>query len=63
MATRRVVKTEDQKLQDILKKNQQVISPAGKAAAAAAAKAALEKKYPGMFVADTRTTAGVKRGN
>jgi hypothetical protein len=56
-------KTEEQKLQDILKKNQQVISPKGVAAADAAAKKALETKYPGMFVPSTRRTAGVNRGN
>jgi hypothetical protein len=59
-----IKKTEEQKLQDILKKNQKQISPKGVAAADAAAKAALEKKYPGMFnVPTVRRTAGVNRGN
>ena len=35
------------------------ISPAGVAAAEAAAKAALEKKYPGMFIPNVRKTPGV----
>ena len=44
-----------------MKEYQKQISPAGKASAAAAAKKALEQKYPGMFVSDTRTSAGVKK--
>jgi hypothetical protein len=36
------------------------ISPAGVAAAEAAAKKALEKRYPGMFVPQTRNTPGVR---
>ena len=64
MAARKVVKTEEQKLQDILKKNQKQISPKGVAAADAAAKAAIEKKYPGRFnVPTVRRTAGINRGN
>ncbi len=51
------------KVQDILKQNQKQISPEGIAAADAAAKAALEKKYPGMFIPNTRRTAGLNRGN
>ena len=51
------------KVQDILKQNQKVISPKGVAAADAAAKKAIEDKYPGMFVPSTRRTAGVNRGN
>jgi len=52
------------KVQDILNQNQKQISPKGVAAADAAAKAALEKKYPGMFnVPTVRRTAGVNRGN
>ena len=58
-----IKKTEEQKLQDILKRNQKQISPKGVAAADAAAKKALETKYPGMFVPSTRRTAGVNRGN
>jgi hypothetical protein len=61
MATK---KTEEQKLQDILKQNQKVISPKGVAAADAAAKKALEEKYPGMFnIPTVRRTAGINRGN
>jgi hypothetical protein len=64
MAARKVVKTDEQKLQDILKKNQKVISPKGVSAADAAAKKAIEQKYPGMFnVPTVRRTAGVNRGN
>ena len=48
-------------LQDILKQNQKTISPKGVAAADAAAKKAIEKKYPGMFVPQTRTAPGVKK--
>ena len=46
---------------DALKEFQKQISPKGVAAADAAAKKALEKKYPGMFVPGTRTKAGVKK--
>ncbi len=46
---------------DILKKFQESISPKGVAAAEAAAKKALEEKYPNMFIPGTRTTAGVYR--
>ena len=37
------------------------ISPKGMASASAAAKKALEDKYPGMFVPGTRKTAGLNR--
>jgi hypothetical protein len=37
------------------------ISPKGMASASAAAKKALEEKYPGMFVPGTRKTAGLNR--
>ena len=37
------------------------ISPKGMASASAAAKKALEDKYPNMFVPETRTTAGIHR--
>lgn len=40
---------------------QQSISPAGVAKANADAKKAIEKKYPNMFIPETRTTAGVKK--
>jgi hypothetical protein len=55
--------TDSQKREEIIKQHQKRISPAGIAAAEAAAKAALEKKYPGMFIPQTRTTPGVRRGN
>ncbi len=44
-----------------LKEFQKQTSPKGVAAADAAAKKALEKKYPGMFIPETRTKAGVKK--
>jgi hypothetical protein len=56
-------KTEQQKVQDVLKQNQKQISPAGVAAADAAAKKAIESKYPGMFIPQVRRTAGLNRGN
>ena len=37
------------------------ISPKGMASTSAAAKKALEDKYPNMFVPETRTTAGIHR--
>ena len=37
------------------------LTPAEIAKVEALAKAALEKKYPGMFIPETRTTAGVKK--
>ena len=44
-----------------MKEYQKQISPQGMASANAAAKKALEKKYPGMFIPETRTTPGVKK--
>jgi hypothetical protein len=44
------------------KKYQEEISPDGMAAANAAAKKALEERYPGMFIPGTRNTAGLNRG-
>jgi hypothetical protein len=41
---------------------QKSITPKGVAAAEAAAKAALEKRYPGMFIPQTRTAPGTRRG-
>jgi hypothetical protein len=41
---------------------QKSISPKGIAAAEAAAKKALEQRYPGMFLPETRRTSGVRRG-
>ncbi len=53
--------SESQKREETLKENQKRISPEGVAAADAAAKKALEEKYPGMFIPGTRTTAGIYR--
>ena len=44
-----------------MKEYQKQISPQGMASANAAAKKALENKYPGMFIPETRTTPGIKR--
>ena len=55
--------TENQKREEIIKQHQKRISPSGIAAAEAAAKAALEKKYPGMFIPQTRTSTRINRGN
>lgn len=55
--------SKSKKIEDILKQNQKQISPKGVAAADAAAKAALEKKYPGMYAPTVRRTAGINRGN
>ena len=44
-----------------IKEFQKQISPQGVAKANADAKKALEKKYPGMFIPETRTKAGVKK--
>lgn len=41
---------------------QKSITPEALAKANAEAKKALEKKYPGMFIPQTRTTPGVRRG-
>jgi hypothetical protein len=49
------------KAQAEMKKFQKSISEEGMAKANADAKKAIEKKYPGMFIPETRTTPGVKR--
>jgi hypothetical protein len=41
---------------------QKSITPKGVASADAAAKKALEERYPGMFIPQTRTTPNVNRG-
>ncbi len=46
---------------DAIKEYQKQISPKGMAEAEAAAKKALERKYPGMFIPQTRITPGVKK--
>jgi hypothetical protein len=38
------------------------LTPAEIAKVEALAKKALEKKYPGMFIPETRTTPGVRKG-
>ena len=40
---------------------QKSISPKGMASASAAAKKAIEKKYPGMYIPETRITPGINR--
>ena len=52
---------EKARLKEVFRKNKTQISPEGVAAAEAAAKKALEEKYPGMFIPETRRTPGVKR--
>ena len=49
------------KAQAEMKKSQKSISAEGIAKANADAKKALEKKYPGMFIPETRKTPGVKK--
>ena len=39
------------------------LTPAEIAKVEALAKAAIEKKYPGMFVPETRTTGGIRRNS
>ena len=65
MAARQVGRTEEQRVQDVLKQHQKNISPKGVAAAEAAAKKALEKKYPGLVstTPTVRRTSGINRGN
>lgn len=46
---------------DAINEYQKQISPKGMAEAEATAKKALEQKYPGMFLPETRTTAGMYR--
>ena len=55
------LKLKPKRVQDILKKNQKSISEEGVAAYDAAAKKALEDKYPGMYIPETRTTPGIYR--
>jgi hypothetical protein len=54
-------KPSELKGKDAIKEFQKQISPKGMASASAAAKKAIEKKYPGMFIPETRTTAGIYR--
>ena len=52
---------EAKRREEILRQSQESISPSGVAAAEAAAKAAIEEKYPGMFLPETRRTPGINR--
>jgi hypothetical protein len=56
--------TDSQKREQVLKDFGMTISDTGVAAAEAAAKKALEQKYPGMFnnLPKTRTAPGLNRG-
>jgi len=49
------------KAQKEMKKFQNEISPKGVAAAEAAAKKAIEKKYPGMFIPETKIAPSAGR--
>jgi hypothetical protein len=55
--------TDSQKREQVLKDFGLTISDTGMARANADAKAALEKKYPGMFIPQTRTSTRINRGN
>jgi len=44
-----------------IKAYQEQVSPKGMAAAEAAARKALDKKYPGLYLPEIRKVAGVKR--
>jgi hypothetical protein len=52
---------EAKKREEILRQYQESISPESMARYEADAKKALEKKYPGMFIPETRKTPGVKK--
>jgi len=54
-------KSDVKKVQDILKQNQKDISNKGVSAAEAEARRAIERKYPGMFLPETRRTPGINR--
>jgi hypothetical protein len=54
--------TDSQKREQVLKDFGMTISDTGIAKANAEAKKAIEKKYPGMFLPETRRTPGVNRG-
>jgi len=47
---------------EAIKEFQKEISPKGMAAAEAAARKALEEKYPGMFIPEKRIAPAPKRG-
>jgi len=44
-----------------IKAYQEQVSPKGMASAEAKARKALDKKYPGLYLPEIRTTAGVKK--
>jgi hypothetical protein len=52
---------EAKRREEILKQSQESISPESMARYEADAKKALEKKYPGMFIPETRKTPGINR--
>jgi hypothetical protein len=52
---------EEARREKILKRHKKSISPKSVKAAEEAAKKALEKKYPGMFVPQTRTAPNTSR--
>jgi hypothetical protein len=52
---------EAKRREEILKQSQESISPENMDKFEAEARAAIERKYPGMFIPETRTTAGVKK--
>jgi hypothetical protein len=54
--------TDSQKREQVLKDFGMTISDTGIAKANAEAKKAIEKKYPGMFLPETRRTPGINRG-
>jgi hypothetical protein len=53
--------TDSQKREQVLKDFGMTISDTGIAKANAEAKKAIEKKYPGMFLPETRRTPGINR--
>ena len=56
--------TDSQKREEVLRQHQKRISSEGVTAYDAAAKKAIEDKFPGMFnVPTVRRTAGINRGN
>jgi len=53
--------TDSQKREKVLKDFGMTISDTGMAKANAEAKKAIEKKYPGMYIPETRITPGMNR--
>ena len=52
---------EAKRREEILRQSRESISPESVARYEAEARKALEKKYPGMFIPETRKTSGVKK--